>query len=111
MLRFATDGVTSFSTAPLRLLSWVGFWLVALCAVYLAYIVYKRLFTDDTVAGWVFTSLDRIPTTDEELVVEGIAIHILEADDRRIARMRLTLLQVPAQETAAESRESAHDGV
>ena len=65
----------------------------------------------DTVAGWVFTSLDRIPTTDEELVVEGIAIHILEADDRRIARMRLTLLQVPAQETAAESRESAHDGV
>jgi dolichol-phosphate mannosyltransferase len=52
MLRFATDGVTSFSTVPLRLLSWIGFWLVAACAVYLAYVVYKRLFTDDTVAGW-----------------------------------------------------------
>ncbi len=65
----------------------------------------------DTVAGWVFTSLDRIPVTDEELVVEGIAIHILEADDRRIARMRLTLSQVPAQEPATESRDSAHDGV
>jgi dolichol-phosphate mannosyltransferase len=25
---------------------------VAACAVYLAYVVYKRLFTDDTVAGW-----------------------------------------------------------
>lgn len=52
MLRFATDGIASFSTVPLRILSWVGFWMVMLCAVYLAYIVYKRLFTDDTVAGW-----------------------------------------------------------
>lgn len=52
MLRFATDGVTSFSTVPLRLLSWIGMWLVALCVLYLAYVAYKRVFTDDTVAGW-----------------------------------------------------------
>jgi dolichol-phosphate mannosyltransferase len=52
MLWFATDGLASFSTVPLRLLSWIGFWLVMLCAVYLGYILYKRLFTDDTVAGW-----------------------------------------------------------
>jgi glycosyltransferase involved in cell wall biosynthesis len=52
MLRFATDGVTSFSTVPLRILSWIGLWLVVLCALYLAFVLYKRVFTDDTVAGW-----------------------------------------------------------
>jgi polyisoprenyl-phosphate glycosyltransferase len=52
MLRFATDAITSFSTTPLRIVSGIGFVLVAFCGVYLAYAVYKRFLTDDTVEGW-----------------------------------------------------------
>jgi dolichol-phosphate mannosyltransferase len=52
MVRFAMDAITSFSTAPLRVVGTVGFALVAFCAVYLAYTLYKRLLTDDTVEGW-----------------------------------------------------------
>jgi glycosyltransferase involved in cell wall biosynthesis len=52
MIKFAADAITSFSSAPLRVVSTIGFALVGFCAVYLAYTVYKRFFTDDTVEGW-----------------------------------------------------------
>jgi len=52
MIRFAGDAVTSFSTTPIRLVAGLGFVSVALCLVALAWTLYVRLFTDETVAGW-----------------------------------------------------------
>ena len=52
MIRFAADAITSFSSAPLRVVSAIGFVLVGFCAVYLLYTLYVRFFTDDTVEGW-----------------------------------------------------------
>src|SRR3954467_4516088 len=49
MLRFALDGVTSFSTVPIRLVSLLGLGLVFLSGLYLVYVLYLRLFTDRTV--------------------------------------------------------------
>jgi polyisoprenyl-phosphate glycosyltransferase len=52
MLKFAADAITSFSSAPLRVVSAIGFILVGFCAAYLVYTLYVRFFTDDTVEGW-----------------------------------------------------------
>lgn len=52
MVRFATDAITSFSSAPLRLVSGVGLLFVVFCGAYLGYTVYARFFTTDTVPGW-----------------------------------------------------------
>jgi dolichol-phosphate mannosyltransferase len=52
MVRFAGDAVTSFSTAPIRAVVALGFATVALCVVALAWTLYLRLFTDETVQGW-----------------------------------------------------------
>jgi dolichol-phosphate mannosyltransferase len=52
MLKFAADAITSFSSAPLRIVSGIGFVLVGFCAVYLMYTLYVRFVTDDTVEGW-----------------------------------------------------------
>ena len=51
MLRLATDSVTSFSAAPLRLATWLGLGGVALCTGLLAvaFVAYLR---DYTVPGW-----------------------------------------------------------
>jgi CBS domain containing-hemolysin-like protein len=46
----------------------------------------------DTLAGFVSSTLDRIPKTNETVRHDGVEIRILRADDRRISRMRLTLL-------------------
>jgi dolichol-phosphate mannosyltransferase len=52
MLRFATDGIASFSTAPLRLATWLGFGVSALALVGIVYALGMRLLTDDWVTGW-----------------------------------------------------------
>ena len=52
MISFALDAVTSFSTTPIRIVTGLGFVLVAFCAVVLGWTVYIKVFTDTAVAGW-----------------------------------------------------------
>ena len=52
MLRFALDGVFSFSIVPLRLISILGVITVALGVVYGGYTLWIRLFSDQAVSGW-----------------------------------------------------------
>lgn len=52
MVRFALDGVTSFSRAPLRAATWLGFIVSAVALTAIVYALAMRLFTDDWVTGW-----------------------------------------------------------
>lgn len=52
MLRFAIDGLTSFSRAPLRLATWMGFFVSAIALVAITYALVLRLFTSNWVTGW-----------------------------------------------------------
>jgi polyisoprenyl-phosphate glycosyltransferase len=53
MLRLATDGVTGFSTAPLKLITRLGFLSLALAGIGILYAVTLRLFFPQvTVSGW-----------------------------------------------------------
>jgi glycosyltransferase involved in cell wall biosynthesis len=52
MITLGLDAITSFSTAPIRVVTSLGFVLVFFCAGVLAWTVYVKLFTDTAVAGW-----------------------------------------------------------
>jgi polyisoprenyl-phosphate glycosyltransferase len=52
MLRFAFDGITSFSIKPLKLSSYVGAFVSFIGFAYLLVVIFLKLFTDHTVAGW-----------------------------------------------------------
>ena len=52
MLRFALDGVTSFSVAPLHAATWIGFASSALALIGVVYALILRLFTNNWVTGW-----------------------------------------------------------
>ena len=52
MVRFALDAVTSFSTLPIRLVTGLGFLMVIFCIGYLAYTLYAKFASHDTVPGW-----------------------------------------------------------
>lgn len=55
MLSFAWQGITSFSTAPLRLITAVGF-IVSLVSIVLAFwALLIRLFLHNTFPGWAST--------------------------------------------------------
>lgn len=51
MLKFALDGVTSFSTMPLKLATWLGYASSALAFIYLASVFVQKLL-GYTVQGW-----------------------------------------------------------
>ena len=52
---FAIEGVTSFSTAPLRVATYLGIATAALAFVYAVWVVVKALLWGDPVAGWPST--------------------------------------------------------
>ena len=51
LVRLATDGITSFSTAPIRLVTGLGFALVVFCMGVLAWSLYQH-FTSNVPQGW-----------------------------------------------------------
>lgn len=59
MLRFAVDGLLSFSVTPLRLAIWTGFAAIALAFLGIMWAVLEWLFTNDLVRGWasIFTAV------------------------------------------------------
>lgn len=48
----AVNAITSFSDTPLRLISYVGFWIFMISLVYAGYLVINRLFFSQAVDGW-----------------------------------------------------------
>jgi polyisoprenyl-phosphate glycosyltransferase len=52
MIRFALDGITSFSDFPLKMASFMGFVVSGIAFLLLLYAVYSKFFNNDTVPGW-----------------------------------------------------------
>ncbi len=52
MLRFASDAITSFSTKPLKLSSYIGYSLSLASFVYLIYVIIRKLTVGDFDSGW-----------------------------------------------------------
>ena len=52
MLRLGLQGITSFSSLPLRLAGLLGFIAAASMLPYALWGIYARFFTDNTVSGW-----------------------------------------------------------
>lgn len=70
MLKLASDGILSFSYKPLKLATYIGFLLSVSGFIYLLYVLYQRLFTENTLAGWA--SIIAV-----NLVFNGITLLIL----------------------------------
>jgi polyisoprenyl-phosphate glycosyltransferase len=52
MVRFALDGVTSFSRAPLRAVTWLGLGVSGIALVAIVYALIMGLFTEGSISGW-----------------------------------------------------------
>ncbi len=55
LMKYAMDGVVSFSQAPLSFVSWAGFIMTAFAFFMLAFVVIRKLIFGDPVAGWAST--------------------------------------------------------
>jgi len=52
MLKFAVDGITSFSDIPLRLATWLGLFFSFASFLIMLWVIGAKLFSDRTVLGW-----------------------------------------------------------
>lgn len=72
MVSFATDGVLSFSLAPLRLAVWVGFATAVVAALGVVYALLVRLFTSQWVPGWALLFIGCLTLGSMQLVCVGV---------------------------------------
>jgi polyisoprenyl-phosphate glycosyltransferase len=72
MVRFATDGILSFSQTPLRIAIWMGFTVSALSLLGIAYAVMMRLLTSIWVPGWTLLFIAVLFLGGVQLISLGI---------------------------------------
>lgn len=72
MLRFATDGIVSFSISPLRLAMWTGFAASGMAILAILYAVLERIFGAGLVKGWTSTMIAILFMGGVQLICLGI---------------------------------------
>ncbi|HTA19155.1 MAG TPA: glycosyltransferase family 2 protein [Polyangia bacterium] len=72
MVRFAVDAITSFSTVPLRMATWLGVFSGALGVVTAAWAVYVKLFLSAVVPGWTTITIMVALGSSAQLLMTGI---------------------------------------
>jgi glycosyltransferase involved in cell wall biosynthesis len=72
MLRFAIDGITSFSNLPLKVASLMGFVVSGIAFAIMLYALYIRFFHNDYVQGWTSMILSVMFIGGIQLICVGI---------------------------------------
>jgi len=73
MVKLALDGITSFSTVPLRMITSFGFFVSFLSVLGIIYAIYSRIFhPDTTVSGWTFTVISIFFIGGVQMIMLGI---------------------------------------
>lgn len=72
MLRFAMDGLLSFSTVPLQLATWLGVAVSSATVLYAAYALYAKFVTGRVIPGWTSTLLVMLSLGGVQLVTLGL---------------------------------------
>lgn len=72
MIKFAVDGITSFSTLPLRFATWMGIFsgFVAIGAVF--WVIYEKLYASGVVPGWATIMIAVSLGSSAQLIMTGI---------------------------------------
>ncbi len=72
MLRFAIDGITSFSTVPLRIATWLGVGAGGVGIAAAGWAVWTRLYNGETVPGWTTIMIAVSLGSSAQLLMTGI---------------------------------------
>ena len=96
MLRFAANGLFGFSTAPLRMISRLGFAISALSVLLACYVLFVRVFQpESSVPGWAFLGVGMFLLAGIQLVMMGVIGSYLgrvyhEVQDRPLYSLSMT---------------------
>ena len=73
MLKFAADGIFSFSTVPLKLISSIGYWVALLSFIGILYAIFMKLFFPGiTIEGWTFIVIAILFIGGVQMIMLGV---------------------------------------
>jgi glycosyltransferase involved in cell wall biosynthesis len=72
MMKFALDGITSFSTLPLKLAMWLGYAASALAFIYLISVFVQKFILQNTIQGWATIMVALLFLGGVQLICIGI---------------------------------------
>ena len=72
MMRFAKEGIISFSNKPLKVSSYLGFLFSFISLIAISYVIFIRIFTSVWVAGWAFLSIIILLSSGLQMLLIGM---------------------------------------
>jgi polyisoprenyl-phosphate glycosyltransferase len=72
MIHFASSGITSFSTKPLRLSIYLGFFIAIVSFIYGLFAIYEAIFTSNVIQGWTSVIVSVLFIGGIQLIMIGI---------------------------------------
>ncbi len=93
MIRFALDGITSFSNFPLRFATMMGFLVSAIAFLLILYALYQRLVSREFVPGWASLMLAILFMGGVQLISLGIIGEYISRMDVNVRKRPLYIVR------------------
>lgn len=93
MVRFAMDGIVTFSYLPLQLATYMGFLVSGLSFLGILWVVYLRIFTDETIVGWASLMAIALFLGGVQLITLGVIGEYIGRIYDEVKRRPLYLIQ------------------
>ena len=103
MMRFALDGITSFSNLPLKFATMTGFFVSGIAFLLIIYALYERLVTKNYVPGWASLMLAVLFIGGVQLISIGIIGEYMSRLSANIRNRPLYIIRDTNVETRSEN--------
>jgi dolichol-phosphate mannosyltransferase len=93
MLRFAMDGIVTFSFLPLQMATYLGFMVSGLSFLGILWVLYMRMFTQETIVGWASLMVIALFLGGVQLITLGVIGEYIGRIYDEVKRRPLYLIQ------------------
>jgi len=93
MLRFAMDGITSFSDKPLQLVTKIGFTISFVSFIIILYAIYSHFVLDRTVTGWTSLIISSMFIGGVQLISIGVIGEYISRINKNVLKRPLYIIE------------------
>ena len=93
MLRFAMDGITSFSDKPLELVTKLGFTISFVSFIIILYAIYSHFILDRTITGWTSLIISSMFIGGVQLISIGIIGEYISRINKNVQKRPLYIIE------------------
>lgn len=105
MLRFAMDGITSFSDKPLQLVTKLGLIISFVSFIIILYAIYSHFILDRTITGWTSLIISSMFIGGVQLISIGVIGEYISRINKNVLKRPLYIIEksnITAQDIASE---------